>query len=432
MGKSGEMLYHLWYILGYLVHILLVVSQPLIHLFAPHWDIEQRLGRYQPLHRKGPVIWIHAASVGEVQAAGILIDILQHKLSGYHYFLTTMTRSGREVALSRLSPSIHCALAPLDTAPAVTQALQTIQPALYICLETELWPTMLRTSKEAAIPLFLLNGRLSERSFRRYQGLGAFMSKVLNNFTALGVIRTEDALRFRQLGATEVQVCGNLKYDLKANEALALREKYGTLLQPQGKKIFLCGSTRSGEEELLVPVYQRLRHESGEQVLWLLAPRHLQRVNEVERLLQRAGLGTQLLSRCTAEGRTAEVLLVDSLGELADLYAVADLSFCGGSLVNKGGHNIMEPIRWHKPVCFGPFMADFADAVEMVLAAGAGFQVDHAEALADCLVRLLKDPQHYQQTCRAAEGLARSQQGAAQRQANLVLEHGGLVSGIQP
>lgn len=422
MGNNGDMLYQFWYILGYLVHTLLVLTRPAVRFFAPHWDIEQRLGRYQPLHRQGPLIWIHAASVGEVQAAGILIDVLQNKCSGCHYFLTTMTRNGREVALSRLSPFVHCALAPLDTAPAVRQALQSIQPSLYICLETELWPMMLKRTQETGIPLLLLNGRLSENAFRRYQKLGSFMPKVLKNFSALAAISTQDAERFRQLGGKNVQVCGNLKYDFSTH---TLRDTYQKLLNPQGKKIFICGSTRSGEEELLLSVYQRLRQETGDRLLWLIAPRHLQRLDEVRTLLHRAGVTHQSLSCCATEGRTADVLLVDSLGELAQLYAVADLSFCGGSLVNKGGHNIMEPIRWHKPVCFGPFMADFADAAKRVLAAGAGFQVDHAEALADCLAKLLKDKQLYQTTCHAAERLARSQQGAAQGQADLVLEHLG-------
>lgn len=419
--RKSVMLHVLYRILGTAVHALLSAVLPILNFTAPGWEIEQRLGRYQGnFHRSGPLIWMHAASVGEVQAARALIAILHDNLPGCHFFLTTTTRQGWEAVRARL-PQVYCELAPLDTPQAVRQALRTVRPDVYVCLETELWPTMLRATNKAGIPLLLLNGRLSERSFRRYRLLPGFMADLLRNFKAVGVIGEQDGARFRELGAEQVQVCGNLKYDLPAADVGAMRDKYRRLLKPGGKKIFICGSTRTGEEELLLPVYRRLRTETMDGLLWIIAPRHLKRLDEVRQLFNEAGLAHQLFSRCAAEGRTADIVLVDSLGELADLYAAADVSFCGGSLVNKGGHNIMEPVRWRRPVCFGPFMQDFADAAEMVLAAGSGFQARDADELAGCLSALLRDERLYAQTCQAAERLAAAQQGSAQRQADLVM-----------
>jgi 3-deoxy-D-manno-octulosonic-acid transferase len=420
--RKTVMLHVLYRILGTAVHALLSTVLPILNITAPDWEIEQRLGRYQGnFDRTGPLVWLHAASVGEVQAARALIAVLHDNLPLCHFFLTTMTRQGREAARLRL-PQVHCGLAPIDTPQAVRQALRAVRPDAYVCLETELWPVMLRETSRAGIPLLLLNGRLSERSFRRYRRLPGFMAALLKNFKAVGVIGEQDGARFRELGAKQVRVCGNLKYDLPAADAGAMRDKYRRLLNSGGKKVFICGSTRTGEEELLLPVYRRLRAETADGLLWIIAPRHLKRLDEVRRLLNEAGLEYTLFSDCAAKGqRNKGIVLVDSLGELADLYAIGDVTFCGGSLVNKGGHNIMEPVRWRRPVCFGPFMQDYQDAAELVLTAGAGFQVSSADELVDRLTALLRDEQLYEQTCQAAERLATAQQGSAQRQAELVM-----------
>uniref|UniRef100_UPI00405699CB 3-deoxy-D-manno-octulosonic acid transferase n=1 Tax=Candidatus Electronema sp. TaxID=2698783 RepID=UPI00405699CB len=415
------MLHTLYRTLGTAVHALLPAVLPVLNITAPGWETAQRLGRYQDtFQHSGPLIWMHAASVGEVQAARVLIAALTAQLPGSCFLLTTMTRQGREAARARL-PQVLCELAPIDTPQVVSRALREVRPDAYVCLETELWPTMLQEISRAGIPLLLLNGRMSERSFRRYRLLPGFMAELLRNFNAVGVIGEQDGARFRELGAKQVQVCGNLKYDLPPIDAGAMREKYRQLLKPDSKKVFICGSTRTGEEELLLPVYRRLRAETADGLLWIIAPRHLKRLDEVRRLLNEAGLEYELFSDCAAKGQNKDIVLVDSLGELADLYAICDVTFCGGSLVNKGGHNIMEPVRWRRPVCFGPFMQDYQDAVDLVLTAGAGFQAQHAEGLADCLSALLRDERLYAQTCQAAERLAASQQGSAQRQAELVM-----------
>lgn len=419
-------MYGLYRILGTGVHVLLVVVTPLLKLVVPGWKIESRFGRVSDIDRDDqcPLIWIHAASVGEVQAARALIHALADRQCGCIFFLTTMTQQGKEVALSQLSADVRCELAPLDTPQAVARALQTVRPDIYICLETELWPMMLTQTSRAGIPMLLLNGRMSERSYRLYQRIRTVMTELLRRFAGIAVIREQDGERYRKLGAIEsrIRVCGNMKYDLKVEDPRRIQEKYRQILNHDNETVFICGSTRSGEEKLLLPVYRRLRDESVTGLLWIIAPRHLDRLAEIRALLDSENLDYDLFSDCRTRGRKKDIVLVDNLGELAELYLVGDYNFCGGSLVDKGGHNIMESVRRQKPVYFGPFMKDFRDAVELVLSAGAGFQVDSADALADCLSAHIRDPNQYQQACCSAAKLAISQQGAVQRQADMVME----------
>jgi len=418
------LLYGLYYITGTLAHFLLVLLEPLVKLIVPGWDIEQRLGNYSGIDRtdQRPLIWIHAASVGEVQAACALIPALMAVPCGCRFFLTTTSRQGREIARSRLSSAVRCELAPLDTAPAVTRGLQRVGPSLYICLETELWPMMLIRIRQAGIPGLLLNGRMSERSLSRYLLLRKTMASLLDGFSGYAVISRRDAERYKRLGVPEnrIQVCGNMKYDLQTADLPELRRKYQEILGPGTGKVFICGSTRSGEEQLLLPVYRRLQAECTGSI-WIIAPRHLERLPEIENLLDRSGLEYTLFSSCLKQGQSRDVIVVDCMGCLTELYAVGDYNFCGGSLVDKGGHNIMEPISRHRPVYFGPFMKDFQDGVDLVLSAGAGFQVEDAAELADLLSAQSKDDFPYHQACRAAAELADRQQGAVHCQVDMVM-----------
>jgi 3-deoxy-D-manno-octulosonic-acid transferase len=420
------LIFGLYRILGAAVHVLLVVVTPLLKLVTPDWEIEQRLGRFPDIDRDDQclLIWIHAASIGEVQAARALISALADRQCGCRFVLTTMTRQGKEVASSQLEANVCCGLAPLDTPQAVTRALQTVRPDMYICLETELWPMMLTRTRQAGIPMLLLNGRMSERSCKQYLRIRKTMAELLSGFAGFAVIREQDGERYCMLGAAgnRIRVCGNMKYDLQVQEPQQIQAKYRQLLDLEDETVFICGSTRSGEEKLLLPVYKRLHDKAATGLIWIIAPRHLERLPEVRSMLDSAGLEYDLLSGCMAQGRKEKIVLVDSVGELSELYSAGDYNFCGGSLVDKGGHNIMEPVRWQKPVYFGPFMKDFQDAVELVLSAGAGCQVKDADELADAISAHMEDPRLYQKACRSAEELARSQQGAVRRQADMVMQ----------
>ncbi|MCW5209772.1 hypothetical protein VU10_06290, partial [Desulfobulbus sp. US1] len=356
------MLYNFYRITGTVLYPLLVMGSPLFERFLPNWQLSQRLGRYQELDQSAPassrtqLIWIHAASVGEVQAARALIAVLVDTLPEAAFFLTTMTRQGRAIARSLLPAQVHCELAPLDVPQAVDRALKLLQPDLYICLETEFWPVMLTKMRKAGVPMLLLNGRISERSFKQYQRIKGTVGAFLAGFSAIGVIGEQDKERFHHLGvpAECIQVCGNMKYDLKydlmpqdpqdpkdlqksgTNSAEQAEEKYARLLGIQPDDVvFICGSTRTGEEQLLLPVFRRLQEKYSGRLLWILAPRHLERLPEVMALLDRAGLGYELFSQCTqgSQGSTKEcqenIILLDSMGELARLYAAGHYIFCG-------------------------------------------------------------------------------------------------------
>ncbi|RUM35506.1 MAG: hypothetical protein DSY58_06770 [Desulfobulbus sp.] len=422
----SPVLFKLYTVAGIMIHVLLVLAAPLLRLVAPGWAVESRFGRFSvPFqHNSGECIWVHAASVGEIQAARALIFALRERRKGLHFFVTTMTRPGSEVARSQLPSDISCQLAPLDTPQAVIRAINTVAPDVYICLETELWPMMLTRLKEAGIPMLLLNGRISERSSARYRLIGRFMARLLQGFAGIGVIQEQDAVRFRVLGALpeRLKVCGNIKYDLPVAEPGMLRQKYRQDLCLDGATVFICGSTRSHEEKLLLQVYYRLKKITNSELVWIIAPRHLERLVTVQNLLRDAGLAFDLFSHCLQKGRQQNIVLVDGMGELSELYAAGDYIFCGGSLVEQGGHNIMEPVRVHKPVYFGPFMKDFLDAVTLVLSAKAGFQVQNADNLAEIIKEHMSNPQQYKQACKNAEQLALQQQGAAARQVDMVLE----------
>jgi 3-deoxy-D-manno-octulosonic-acid transferase len=436
-------LYTLYWIIGAFFYQLLGMLLPFFERLVPRGQFSLRLGYYHDVVRletretshRSYLIWIHAASVGEVQAARALIAELSEIVPEAAIFLTTMTRQGRAVARSLLPAQIRCELAPLDMPQAVGRALRRVQPDLYICLETELWPVMLTEMRKAGVPMLLLNGRISGRSFRQYQRINKTLKPLLAGFSAVSVISGQDWERFYQLGVPDdrLQVCGNMKYDLmqqnrdepgsgSVNEA---QKKYSRLLDIQPDDVvFICGSTRTGEEELLLSVYTRLQEKYADKLLWIIAPRHLERLPEVKNLLEQAGLGYDSFSKFSQENGKKDrkdIILLDRMGELARLYAVGHYNFCGGSLVNQGGHNIMEPIAQQKPVFFGPFMQDFQDAVDLVLTAGAGMQVDSADELADYVLEHPPDSSAYKQACQAAGRLARSHQGAAQRQAELVL-----------
>jgi len=367
-------------------------------------------------------IWLHAASVGEVQVARALIDELKKEFPDAALILSTMTEQGQRVARQQLGPEVRCIFAPLDLPQVVRRAVDRLKPTVYLCLETELWPNLLHRLEDRRIPAILLNGRLSERSFRRYEKIRGFMARVLNGFAAIAVIRPDDAKRYVALGAApqRVSIVGNAKYDLTVDTstsvALRIRRQLG--LAPD-QPLLVAGSTHGGEEAMLLETLHAVQTRLPDLVL-ALAPRHLERLPEVTALLSGAGEPFDLLSHCKANGRTASVVVVDTMGELSSLYGAATFVFCGGSLVPRGGHNLMEAAIWGRPVCYGPDMKDFLDARELLETAGAGFTVASPQALADTLLRFIDQPDLYATASAKAQEVALAQQGAARRQVQLV------------
>ena len=421
-----KLLYLLYSALGTGLYCILALLSPLARLVGGRWGygLEQRLGRYPgrvALRRSGhSILWMHASSVGETQAAVILIDALLRSCAPLRIFLTSTTEQGHRMAQNRLAEKAVCLLAPLDAPPAVRRAIRSLRPDLYIGLETELWPVLLTRLRAAGVPQLLLNGRISERSYGRYLRIRSFMRSFLENFEAVAVISEADGVRFAGLGVPEsrIQVCGNLKYDMPAEQMEQTRAAQRKRLGVVEQKVFVCGSTHEGEEAMLAPVYRKLAATFP--VVWVVAPRHLERLPAVEALFRRLQLPFERYSELAGKERTAAVVLVDVMGDLADLYCGGDHIFCGGSLVDRGGHNVMEAARWGRPVCFGPFMKDFNDAANLLRSTGGGFQVADADALTALLLHHHARPEAYLAACIRAAETAAGQRGAVARQAGIV------------
>ncbi|MDH4319834.1 MAG: hypothetical protein OEV64_15740, partial [Desulfobulbaceae bacterium] len=301
----------------------------------------QRTARYSPSispsaegKRK---IWLHAASVGEIQAVKALLDELSTRLSGAEYIVSTMTEQGQMAARRRLPADVYCCLAPLDVPFLVKRALDTVRPDLYVCFETELWPAMLTETARRGVKMALLNARMSERSFRRYGKAAKFMARLLGGFSRVAAIHQDDRQRFSDLGVQPdiIRVTGNIKYDLRDTGAEKDLVRLRQLLGLKGETLFICGSTRTGEEEILARVYRTLRREHAGELLWILAPRHMDRIGEVCEILSHHELLFDRYSDLLAGStRRCDVVLIDCMGVLATIYGLGRYNFCGGSLVN--------------------------------------------------------------------------------------------------
>jgi 3-deoxy-D-manno-octulosonic-acid transferase len=415
----------------YIVALLFYGSLPLLLLVVMvtgkhRPGLLQRFGCY-PREAKNPgalIVWLHAASVGEVQAARSIIGELRKKRPGAKIILTTMTLRGRRVAQSQLDASINCYLAPLDVPWIVERAIGRIRPDVYICIETELWPVLLDSLARRKVRLFMVNGRISEKSYRKYPRMAWLMHHVVGQFDRMAVISARDKSRYISLGANPqgISVEGNVKYDLSipAN-ADELVEKYRALLKISGEEVFIAGSTHNGEERLLFQLYSEFEQEGS--FLFIIAPRHLERIAEIEKDLRSRKIPYQLYSNIKndRERRRERVLLLDTMGELASLYGIADFVFCGGSLVNKGGHNLMEAAVWNKAVFYGPYIDDFHDAALLLETGRGGFRVDSLADLAESIRYCRNHPDHYRAACRRAGRIAGAQQGNSMRQVAFLL-----------
>lgn len=365
---------------------------------------------------RGPV-WVHAVSVGETMAVRPLLRELKRRFPERPLVLSSVTETGRSVAVT-IPEADLVVYFPFDFRFAVSRALRLVAPSLIVVVETEIWPNFLRHARRMGIPAVMVNGRISDRSFPRYLRFSRFFAPILSNLSALCMQSEEDARRIVTIGAPpdRVHVTRNLKYDLPV-KSLSPAERQDLSLGyrlPVGALIITAGSTHAGEEEAVADAYAHLAGEHPDLFL-VLVPRHPERAAEVGRLLESRGLPfVRRSSLDKAEGQAAGgVLLVDTIGELMNLYALSDVVFVGGSFVPVGGHNLLEPASTGAPVLFGPHMHNFREITALVLGSGAGEQVDDPVQLEGSLRRLLVD-----ETARRAMGengrrLMAAQGGAA-------------------
>ena len=382
--------------------------------YLRHWG--ERFGRYRP-RTPEPLIWIHAVSVGETRAAQPLVAALRARYPGHRILITHMTPTGRATSKLLFGEKITRVYLPYDTPWAVGAFLRHFKPALGLIMETELWPNLVAACRETDIPLLLVNARLSEKSAARYARFPLLARTALRQLSAIAAIGADDARRLRQLGAPDVAVFGNLKVDIEPPaEQLAIgatfRQRIGE------RKIFLCASTREGEESLILDAWMKV--SLGETALLVIVPRHPQRFDEVAQLVQARGLALQRRSDNQPVVAATQVWLGDSMGELFAYYAVADVAYVGGSLLDFGSQNLIEPCTVGVPVLIGPSTFNFADAARNALAAGAARQCTDVASLMAAAQALLGDAAARTRMSAAGRAFTAQHRGATARTLELI------------
>jgi len=332
--------------------------------------------------------WIHSCSVGETLSVQPLAAALHEKYPDARLVFSTITKSGQAIAQERFAQyGGHVFYFPVDLAPIANRVLDVLKPTMLITIDTEIWPNVMRESKRRNIPIIMVNGRISAESFRYYRYTQGWMGRVLDNYRYFLMKAGEDAERIQRMGAwpSRIVVTGNIKYDRAHVESNLLSEQAQTidkalrLTQSKGRLI-IAGSTHDDEESTLLAVLRGLRGVSGlEDTRLLIVPRHPERFTAVADLAERSGFGVRRRSRPNDGRDDAEVLILDTLGELATTYQFADVVFVGGTLIPHGGQSIMEPAACGKAVVIGPSMENFPGIIDDFLADNAIVQIEADE-----------------------------------------------------
>jgi 3-deoxy-D-manno-octulosonic-acid transferase len=386
---------------------------------------KERWGLYPPkiLRKVGkkPSVWFHAASVGEVKVAlSLLIEM--RKIYPHHGFvISTTTPQGRAIASQAFGVDAAL-LAPLDLPWIVRKSIRFIKPRLFLVAETELWPNLLREVKREGIPVALFNGRISRRSYRFYHPLRFFFGDVLKNFDVLCLKSSADRERMVKLGAAPnaIHVTGDIKFHQMAASPKARGGRLRQELRLSKREIVLiAGSTHEGEEGMILHIFRELKIDFPQLIL-ILAPRHLQRISRVEGLLRSQGVRWVRRTMIDEGHRPQEVILLDTVGELAALYGLGTAIFVGGSFCRVGGHNILEVVAHGKGVIFGPHMENFSEIAQLVTERGAGIQAKTPEELKEAVGRLIADSSLGKKMGGRGLDLIKEHQGALERTLKIV------------
>ncbi|MGH9936459.1 MAG: 3-deoxy-D-manno-octulosonic acid transferase [Blastocatellia bacterium] len=383
-----------------------------------------------------PAIWIHAVSVGETLAAKPLIAALRTRFPQYSLIVSTTTATGQAVAHSRVTEADGVCYFPFDWKFSVRRALNAIRPRVVILMESELWLNFLSECGERRIPVIVANGRISDRSFARSRKFGFFVRRLYGLVTRFAMQSQVDAERAIALGApgSRVTASGNLKFDIGgANESSKTAETAKFVDETfalSSAPLIVAGSTSEGEEEIVLAAFDRLRKEDAfGKVRLLIAPRHPERFDAVARLLKSSRLRLARRSLLEGDCNAADVILLDTVGELAALYRFASVVFVGGSLVPKGGHNILEPAFYAKPIIVGPHMENFREITKEFLRRGALVQLRGADIqaltveLQGALANLLSDKNYAETLGSNARRAIDENRGATARTVEIVAEH---------
>ena len=394
------------------------------------------LAHHVPLAHGQQRLWLHTASVGETIAAKPLVDALLHTYPQHQIVVTTMTPTGSAQVQALFAQAIQAqrllhSYIPYDLPGCIERFLQWSQPTMALFMETELWPNIIHCCQQKKIATLLINGRLSARSLKGYQRIQGLAQPMFSQLTAVAAQTPADAERIAQLRDGPISITGNLKAEIRLSDAL---QQQAAALKQQwslggGRKILIAASTHHGEDEVILQAYQQLR-QSIPQLLLIVVPRHPERFKSVYQLCQNSGLSTVLKSQ-QPPGEDSHIMVADTMGELLLLFGASDLAIMGGTLVDRGGHNFLEPAAWSLPIVSGSSDYNFATIARDLSRAGAltqidsaqlgsSTQVDLAKALAKACEALLSDSAQHQQQGRAAKAYIDQHRGALERLLTLI------------
>jgi 3-deoxy-D-manno-octulosonic-acid transferase len=369
----------------------------------------ERLGHAGIARPKGPLAWLHGASVGEALALLPLVDALRAK--SFNVLITTGTVSSAHILAQRLPAGAIHQFVPLDFPKCVTRFLDHWRPDLAMIAESEIWPNLIMGVTDRSIPLVMVNARLSERSFRRWQTMPSFISSLLKRVDLCLAQTRDDAARLMMLGAPRVQVAGNLKYDAPAPPADSTKlAELTALIGP--RPVWVAASTHAGEEEIILAVHRHLVRRFPD-LLTIIVPRHANRGGEIAALAAANGIDTVLRSRGEYPVAERGVYIADTMGELGLFYRVASLIYVGKSLGAEGGQNPIEPAKLGSTILHGPNVANFAEVYDMLDSTGAAIMVADADTLARTLAHLMSDTAALRRMARAAAEAVENLGGAA-------------------
>jgi len=418
------------------VHVLYTLAVVLLALVLSPWFIYQAV-RYRKYvgslgQRMGvlPVsfnldgdesIWIHAVSVGEALTARALIPDLRERYPDLKIFLSTTTMTGQQIARERLSDVDAVFFFPFDLQPFVSRTLRLVRPRLFIMMETEIWPNLLRACRKAGVKTLMVNGRISARSYPRYRMARGFFRGVLADVDRFCMQSEESARRIIDIGAepSRVVVTGSLKFESLESPAASVGRGASRVLRyfriPESRPVLIAASTMKGEEAAALSAFAAVRRTHPSALL-VIAPRRPERFDEVVALSRAEGLRVARRTELSVDAEPqADVVVLDTIGELAHLFHVATVVFVGGSLVDHGGHNVLEPAVHGKAIVFGPHMQNFAEIAEAFLQRQAAVQVATPSGLAEAWTRLVDDAAERGRLGTAARALVEANRGAKPR-----------------
>lgn len=381
-----------------------------------YWrDLGQRFGFGYPPERV-PSIWVHAVSVGEVQASAALVRALRARYPRTPLVLTTVTPTGAQRACALFGEDVHVRYVPYDLPGCVRRFFDRVRPLLAVILETEIWPNLYHQCGRRGVPLVLASARISPRSVGRYRLLVRLFRETLSHGIVIAAQSASDAERFKSIGANPARthVTGNIKFDFEIPEALVAQGKELRARHAGSRPIWIAGSTHEGEEEIVLDAHAEVRREQGNALL-VLVPRHPNRFEAVAALLRKRGTSFVTRSRRQPAHEGTEVLLVDTLGELLTFYAASDVAFVAGSLVPIGGHNLLEPAALRLPIVIGPYNFNSEDIAQLLIEVGAASVVTDRRELAAEVLRLLKDAPAREEMGGAGRRALDENRGALQR-----------------